>query len=553
MFEEKNIHDIFKDTNLENEDWLEPSDRVLQNIEAEIYKKKRNRWFWFLPLALLGLLGVFMLAYYTNPYLNDKLETKVNESSINSITPNEPKIKRITESIPSSNPEIQKLLSHKQELDNKELPGKTSEAESAPLVAKVQQLPKGNKDSDKENLNNLSNKRNSTNSRRNRKFNDEIVTALNVKNEVQPQKIEKRNSKKESENKPIALVEPVSTIVKNISTQSVIKPNKNRLEKQTPTSINNANESILQKGITRLILPANTKSAVEKNNGLNKKRIRTIKRLIPKQGLLFDNILNNFAGLKNNILPNETQSLQYTFSSGLSLWKFILNETYAKKLKNASFKYNTGKGFFISTGVQKALNPKIKIEGNLLYEQVIFKSAHNAALEYTSPGSINNFDVDIASPIGFSNSNIGIKKTAGNLDESIDLKVDLNNSHQIFNLDAQANLSAQFINFPKLSGATVFTAGITQVLYIKNKLLSLETNNTEFEFSGNTELSRQTGLNKTRPYFGIGFHLNYKVKSNQALSFRYQFKQDVVPFYKIDSFKSTLNRQQLGLSFLIKF
>jgi len=55
MFEENKIQDIFAQASVENEDWLEPSALVFQNIEDAIYKKKRKRWFWFWITGLLAI------------------------------------------------------------------------------------------------------------------------------------------------------------------------------------------------------------------------------------------------------------------------------------------------------------------------------------------------------------------------------------------------------------------------------------------------------------------------------------------------------------------
>jgi len=92
MLEENKIQDIFKQTSLKDEDWLEPSAMVFQNIEETIYKKKRNRWFW---LLIIPFLGVFIFIFYSKFYKNDISNQAKNETTFTKVN------KQVTEQTPN--------------------------------------------------------------------------------------------------------------------------------------------------------------------------------------------------------------------------------------------------------------------------------------------------------------------------------------------------------------------------------------------------------------------------------------------------------------------
>lgn len=532
MFEDKDIHDIFEQANLNNEDWLEPSDKVLENIEKEIYRKKKRRWFWFLIPAFLVLLGAFMLSYYANLRYtsNQTISAKTPKTNNENTSKNKPL--EVTEN--------QKISNERSKAGN----------------TKINKLIDKNDVDETQNIISLK----------------EEKATLNTQSETQIKKNEKSIRKKDLNktslkneanlniDKNVNLNSNSKTFSTEISSTRKVDPtfqNKNKLKNKIPNIEKQTDNSIFEKSATHPILSSNIKSIVKKRTAVEN-RFRPTERLNLKQVFLSGNLLStDLENSKNVNISDQNPSVKYQISTGFSWCKFILNEAYNKALKSADFIHNTGKGFFVSAEAQKAINPKITITGNLQYEQVIFRSGHNTNVTYSKDKEdaemTNNFDIKIATPMGFSDSNIGIKRTTSTLNQPIDLLIDLENSHQVFNLDVGLNLSAQFVEFVKLSGAIVFGTGINQVLGVRNQLYSLETNNAQFEASGDTKLSTQSELNKTRPYVGAGLRLNYMFNSDQVLQLQYQFKQDLLPFYREDAFKSSLSRQQLGIGYLLRF
>lgn len=70
MLEENKIKELFSESSLQNEDWLQPSDAVLEGINEELFdgKKKRPLWIFLLPLIiLLALLTILITGFINKP------------------------------------------------------------------------------------------------------------------------------------------------------------------------------------------------------------------------------------------------------------------------------------------------------------------------------------------------------------------------------------------------------------------------------------------------------------------------------------------------------
>jgi len=477
MLEDKKVHDIFAHADLDNEDWLQPSDEVFEGVETVIYPKKRVRWFWFLLPLIFTLGGGGIYYYWSLP----------NEKSL---------------------VENQVVSKDSSKLD--------SDLVSSKLTTKTMLKDKDNFDTSPKKIEVPSNKKNENSYKQNAEpFNKEKIN----KRIVQPDT--KSVIKKAQSDKPI------------LSTPTIYKHSK--------PAIPLAEES--------KIIPIKS----YKNN-----ITQALNRLALREHSLTNE--SQWAFLKNshfNILPKPSKQWQYEFSSGFSAFNLRLNQAFSKFLKPKNFEQKVGKGFFVSAGILKKWNTSISIHANVQYEQVVFQSSHYAIKLYDIEEEItdqtNIINVEMASPLGFANSDLTIKRTHDLVNQTTEFAINLNNRHQIFAVDAGVGLSAQFINFVKLRAETVFYTGIHQLLFVKYRLRSFQTNHTDFAPLENSPLSRQSQLQQTRPYIGLGLQFYYQIKTTQGIRFKYVFKQDVLPLYKESTYRSLLNRQQVGLSYVVQF
>jgi len=520
MLEDKNIHDIFAHADLDNEDWLQPSDKVFDGIEAAIYTKKRFRGFWFL-LPLIFMLSGAGIYYWSH----------LNEKSI-----------------------VENQIVSK---DNSQL---NSDLVSSKATTKTRSKEKDDFDISYKNIEMSSNKKNAKPLNK-EKVHKRIVQADKnsikknpTKNLWQNIKTNQTASKKglaensSSKNSTSIVASKSNLYANNLVNKNIRLAQSDEPILSTPT---------VHKHLKPLIpLVDESKTVPIKSGNHNTQALNRL--ALQKHNLANESERAFIKNSRFNILPKPRKQFQYEFSSGFSAFNLRLNQTFSKFLKPKGFEHKMGKGFFVSAGIQKKWNSSISIHANLQYEQAVFQLSHNAIKLYDIEEEItdqtNTINVEIASPLGFANSGLAIKRTTEDVvDQTTELSISLNNCHQIFAVDAGFGLSAQLINFVKLHAETVFYTGIHQLLFVKHDLNSFETKHTNFEPLENSPLSSQSQLQQTRPYFGLGLQFYYQIKTTQGIRFKYVFKQDVLPLYKENTYRSLLNRQQVGLSYVVQF
>jgi len=526
MSEDKNIRDIFVRADLGYEDWLEPSDKVLEEIEATIYAKKRNRWFWFLLpfIFLVSGTGVYFYLMYPNPQHSIKTQSISNNE--NDIVNNQ-----LASSTIQNKPQVPDAIKEKRE-------------DSKADQVNIETFP-AKKDKNISTQNSIS--------LNDEKEEDTSLISANKKPII----------KKPFENK-IGIEKTTKPFLKNkdlIVAQKLTLNSSNLTKKRIPFAqpeIDVLNASAIYKNVKSKVSVTNDKIDRTKKEVVTDLVVQAVHRLALLEYGLLNNKQNKFLeNINSNILPDPLKSLSYEFSTGFSLWNIRLNQPFSKALKPANFTHNMGKGFFVSAGIQKVLIPKISIRAALQYEQVALQSSHSESVTYNinkeTTKQTNTFNANVATPLGFVKSDLTIGRTNDAIDEATELNIDLQSRHQIFTVDAGLGLSAQFINFVKLSGATIFYTGIHQVFLVNNRVQYFSTNNTDFIPNNNTRLNEQTQLQKLNPYLGLGLQFRYQINMRKAVQFQYVFKQAILPLYKEDAYKSYLSRQHLGLSYVLHF
>ncbi len=383
------------------------------------------------------------------------------------------------------------------------------------------------------------------------RLSDKKISTVNI---VETLADEKSDTNSSTENRTAQITTQKHRSNNAYSNKEVVN---NLNKKKSDLIFNEKNELALKDDSKPLVvkIPSifQNKNVLPKNK-VEKGSASLVTRLSLKEHSLSQN--NQSLHTKNimfNIIPEQSKKWHYEFSTGYSSWNLRLNQAFSKSLKSVNFNHKSGKGFYVSASMQKKLNSKTTFKASLQYEQIALQSNQNENVLYNNRNPINTFPVTIASPIGFINSNLAIKNTNDLLEEITELKLDIHNKQQIFAVDAGVSLSAKFIEFVKLSGETVFLSGIQQVLFVEDRLQSIHTNTLNFEPSNSAPLHRQNQPQNLIPYIGLGLQFDYTINTSQALRFQCLFKQSVLPIYKEADFKSFLNRQQVGLAYVVRF
>jgi len=546
MSDDKKIQDIFKQTSLENEDWLEPSSTVFQSIEDVIYKKKR-KWLWLWLITLLVALA--LLVYWQFP------KNKLSGSTGNNIKATEP-----INNIPTDK---NKPLEQTGIYDTNQL----NNTNKFDLVdAEVQASSEITTTSSSETL-------------KDDGLNKSTITKSNMVEEDINSTTESSSSTEEE----IA----INVIDRKIKQSSKVSDNNTSFKKDT--SKPNRVKGFLNSNVSNIIdlkeaniqPVSNSKKIIAKNKNTdlsNEQYVDLVKEPVSLKKSVVNNeaieklpsIILNFLSNSNegltipsqkNIIPDLFNQPKTNWSlgviSGFSYWDYSLNNNYKKALKPAKFKYTNSKGYFVAIEAVRVLNEKFSIAGNIGFETVCNKSGHNSTIEYNpvneNDESASTYNLKMASTLGFIDANIEIQRQNDVYVDASPIIVNLNNQHKINSVDFSAYLSFNALNFNRTNASAHIGLGVAQIINVRNKLTSFTTSIPALNPYKKQILVNQTEFNKTRPFVAFGSSFTHQLNTVSNLFLTYTFKSDFNKLYQSDDFSTFLSKHNIGLGYQKQF
>jgi len=535
MLEEDKIQDIFVQTSLENEDWLEPPKVVFENIKGAIYKKKRKRWYLLLLVPFIGAI-VFYTYYkvYNNQLIsNSKSDTSTTQTTNVQITAIKP-----TDKLVEQNENTNDLNSEAKANEDTFNLGKT-EKSIKPLIEKADK---------------------------------NIEAEVSLKSNFSG--LENNNSSKKAERQfnninPFSKNKEFLSYKKNSATINIVDESLN----EDGATISIPNNEITNAIINKSTFSAEVKDVVFLNKSVDDE-IQTVERhknlMVNKSIDKLPSILSNLSSTENNhnILPKTDNKIATLLNgpitnwsisavSGLSYWDYSLNKKYKTELQALNFKYTNSTGYFISLEAQKKLNKKFSIIGAAAYETVFCKSGHNATINYNPVNEnlegISTYGLKMASTFGAIDANVEILRQNDINIDSMPVTIDINNEHRISSIDLSTYLSAKIINFNNTTAAVRFGFGMAQIINIKNELASFSTSTSTLKPFKAEIANNKTELNKTRFFIAFGSNLAHQVNATNSLFINYSFKSDLNALFISGEFSSFLNKHNIGLGYQKRF
>ncbi len=534
MQNDKKIKDAFNNRSLDNEDWLSPPSAVFENIEDELFNKKKRKPFF--PLWLqIGIFVMFLIGLLT--YRFNTASTEIADSSNNVVVENKSDVLsniNIENEIPSSSTlQNQKQLDSNEEISVEALTVNDSKEISFNSTTESIKNTKNNNVESSKSDSKIANQSSSDKNSINQNRSISITNETNLGIEVQANFANNRKG-------TVSNFESTTNI-------NVIQQENNNTNQSLSTDLNSA---IFSDDINK------NNIGLEKYNTSAIEQLNVIPVTLRSEDDLEQNLLaNNNASYANPILLKQNDWI-FTIGTSLSFWNFKLNENYQTALQPADFTYTNGKGIAIFTGVEKSFASSFRVKATVGFENINFKSGHNSSINYNpaleESNMSNDFSLTMASPLGFIESEINVRRSDGVNAEATDLVVDLNNSHKVSNFDFGMSVLKQFSISNRLALNLEGGAGLNHLISLDNDLYKFSLSKEGFQ-SGNSSITAdQNELKKTRPYFLIGGSSMYKINPNSSIGLSYQLKQDFNSIYQSGDFNTLLKRQFLILEYRVK-
>lgn len=541
MLEENKIQDIFKQASLKNEDWLEPSTMVFQNIEAAIYRRKRKRWLWFLLIFLLSITSVLTFLFYPQNNEPQLSNNKINEASYTEIidkkTAKKTQHTGLIEKSKNTND-----LGKDIRVNTSKLEVKNSRPIENSLIAKNQKSPSAK-----------------TEKRSNDVVNG-IKTTSSTKSNTQ------RSILLEENEKQIKFNPSVKKNILTLNTVDEVLKNNVKTLKEDKTKINYIinNKSILTRKAESFGLinkPINKKNRTNNLNAALK-----LDKSVEKLPLIFKGLLAN-KNEPHNIKPIDSTAIDlpkkpitnwsFGFISGFSYWDYSINENLKSVLQPADFTYNNSAGYFVAVEAKKELSKKFSVIGSLGFETVYNKSGHNSTINYQQANEneedISSYDIKMASTLGFVDANLQIQRQNNINIDSTPVTIDLNNSHQVSSIDFSSYLAANVFKLGNTKASMRLGLGVAQIIRIKNELTSFNTSLPALKSHKSEITANQNELNRTRGFIAFGADFTHQLSATNNLLLVYSFKSDFNALYQSGDLSTFLNKHIIGIGYQQKF
>lgn len=160
----------------------------------------------------------------------------------------------------------------------------------------------------------------------------------------------------------------------------------------------------------------------------------------------------------------------------------------------------------------------------------------------------NTTTLDMASPLGFVSTPITIERENGmSQQNAYGLLLDLENRHQITNVDLSLDVSYAFIRNDRFASSISMGMGVQQIVSLENELVGVQIDHSSFKANYEESIAKQQFYQKRRSFLQVGFSTEKKLNAQHALELRYLYQHDLKDIYKQDDFSTRLNRHQISI------
>ncbi len=486
------LRQAFGKSSLQNEDWLEPSDDMLERIEAKIYPSKNKRS-WLLPALLLLLFLIIGGLVWGIQEINAVDSWTQNQ---NIVTQNIGQIPaEITENISPADKNTSDIITNSSEKRMEENKGK------------------------------------------------KISVASGKKQNQNPGLLTENNG-----------IKAFGNSVKQISKPA--NPDQNRVDRNYPAdrsivaiSQNTSSafpvraENDLSRTVEKRNLPSGEKDfLINASTPLSTLKNPAVTRVEATSG--------SPVGLPADIVVRKNKAWSIVAGAGVSFWQFQLNDAYRKALAPADFQATNGTGVRTFVGIDKKINSRFRVGMAASYERITFHSGHNSTLTYNRTAETNNRPsnnkvVTMATPLGFVESDLVINRE-NDVSES-EVLIDIKNRHRIQSLDVQLTLDYEVREIIGLRPVFSVGAGVQRLVKLTNALESFTPRQKDFSAGKGVLTSEPSSLQRWSPTVSAGLSLEKDFFNNLSVGINGGYLLNLNELQKMDGFSTGVYRLNGGI------
>ncbi len=489
------IKNAFVKSPLGDQDWLEPSDQVLSNIEAAISEDDKN----YRPILVLFFLGLLMVGgvlvlFFSNP---DKQKKSIDE---------EPQQNKVEQNKIEKNKASQTLV------ESAELLEVDLQNVNKTQIAKINQKASDSSIVSKRKEANRSQEENE----------QQILNSVNWPS----------NSDRKIQNV-------------NIESNKLIKGSENTL-------VQNRNKVVFadQQEVRQLVPNMITPHSVDKPSEVI---AISSPNYLPAISLVeFDEKAIDLSIIPNDHLADldiKTFTPKFFIETGVGVtsWDFRLNDEYEDLLESAAFENSNGVGYATYLKIGRDLNPRLSLSLEGGYESISFNSGHNSRIVYDNNLTEQFQDLTIATPLGLVNNQVALLRMADGNRNQTDLLVELENEHRLTAVELSLKANFTLVQINKFSFIISPGIGVQQILSTENELISLITNHAEIANGGSVAEGSFESVKNTSPFTSLHFAAQMELSDHWQVGLRLGSSLQFSPIQETMDLKTNVIRYNTQL------
>ncbi len=482
----RHIRKVFSKSSLRDENWLDPSDQVFANIEAEILKedKKDKPVLLIFAAALLILIGLPLLFFFNNPDKNRRVEKVVEQSTIAGLKRDNTQTSESKLSAP--------LQSQKKASESNSFITQTSKNIETPV--RSVKVAMTNRD----------------------KLQNDFKTAASGSSSIEEPNIPTEYTLQSSPMQPIINNEIIAS---NITTSPEQKKSK--------------------------IIDSNENAFVDNYDDKANNNTVLIQNVITKLPLLNSEVFmpaSSIADALNGIEVPLYNPWVFTAGFGYTNWQFNLNDAFESAVEPAAYENSDGNGSFVFIEVGKALNKKIGLSAQFNHQSARFSSGHNSQLNVDNSLTSQSQVLTMATPLGFIDNEVLLLRSDAPSTNEESLMVDLHNNHTISSVEFNLLADVQLMQKAGFKISIQPGIGLSQILKVTNELAELNTNNTNYTRGENVYTGEFENLNKTSPVATLNVNLLKSFSNDIDFGLQLTGKRNLNPIQETGDFKTNVQR-----------
>lgn len=244
-----------------------------------------------------------------------------------------------------------------------------------------------------------------------------------------------------------------------------------------------------------------------------------------------------------DVTPTSVTPWSISFGVGFIAGDITLNPEYELALEPAAFRNSNYEGVEVTGELSRTLSESLSAYSAIHYGKVSFTSGHNAEYNYnvsTESEMSNVVNLSMATPLGFVPSELTI--TRENLDNAGgQMVIDLHNQHDLTEIAGELGVKCQVLRSDVWSVLLSGGFGRRYTTRATNTLSKVDLSSSDFSYTSSNGDQDPTFYNAGRNYYLLGGEAKRSLGPSVDIGVQVNYRQQITNIYQQDGFSASMH------------